>query len=226
MPCCSFGLEHFRAFCYGRQVTIRSDCKPLKSIFSKPIAMALPRLQRILLQISIFNINVIYTKGKEVQVADCLHHLIKSNKDPLKDGLDLVVHDTEFTVSSRKHLEIAYLTSQDTTLNKLQEFILEGLPDCRIECKAGTKEYCGFKDEISVIQGMVLKAQRVAIPDALRPQMLVRLHQGTTKMKHWASISLFWPGLAKQMEEISQRCKQCQEQRASQLQTYPHQHIK
>ena len=71
--------------------------------------------------------------------------------------MDLVVHDIEFTISSRKDLEMADLTSQDTTLRKLQEYILEGLPDCRSRCEAGTKEYYGFKDEIYVYHGIVLK---------------------------------------------------------------------
>ena len=88
--------------------------------------MALPRLRRVLLQIFIFDINVIYIKGKEAQVADCLSHLIKSNKDPQMDGLDLVVYGIEFTISSRKHSEIANLTSKDTILRKLQKYVLEG----------------------------------------------------------------------------------------------------
>ena len=39
-----FGLQHFKAFCYGRQITIRSNHQLLESIYSKPIAMALPNL--------------------------------------------------------------------------------------------------------------------------------------------------------------------------------------
>ena len=103
-------------------------------------------------------------------MADCLSCFIKSNKDPQMDGLDLVLYNIEFTISSRKCSEIADLTSQDTTLRKLQECVLEGWPNCRNEYEAGAKEYYGFKDEISVYQGMVLKGQRVVIPKALKPQ--------------------------------------------------------
>ena len=146
--------------------------------------MSLPRLHRMLLQISIFDIDVIYINLK-VQVADCLCHLIKSNKVLQMDSFDSAVHDIEFTISSRRCLDIADLTLQDTTLRKLKENILEGWPDCRSECEAGTEEYYGFKDEISVYQGMVLKGQRVVTPKALRPQMLLTFHtghQGTMKM--------------------------------------------
>ena len=60
-------------------------------------------------------------------------------------GSDLVVHHPEFSISSRKCSEIADLTSHDTTLRKLTEYVLEGWPDCRSKCGAGTEEYCGFK---------------------------------------------------------------------------------
>ena len=64
-------------------------------------------------------------------------------------------------------------------MRKLQEYILEGWSDCRSECEAGTKEYYGFKDEISVYQGMVLKGLRAIIPKTLKPHMLVIFHKGT-----------------------------------------------
>ena len=100
------------------------------------------------------------------------------------DGLDWVVYDIEITISSMKCSEIADLKSKDKKLRKLQKYILEGWPDCRSKYVAGTSEYHGFKDEISVYQGMVLKV-RVLIPEELRPHMLVILHkghQGITKM--------------------------------------------
>ena len=74
-----------------------------------------------------------------IQVADCLSCLIKSNKDPQMDSLYLLVHNIKFPISSRMYFEIADLTSKDTTLRKLQEYILEGWPDCRCKCKVGTK---------------------------------------------------------------------------------------
>ena len=73
----------------------------------------------------------------------------------------MVVYDIEFTILSRKCSEIADLTSQNTTLRKLKEYVLEGWPDCRSKCKAGTKEDYSFKDEILVYQRMVLKGTRV-----------------------------------------------------------------
>ena len=94
------------------------------------------------------------------------------------NGLDLVVHAIEFIISPRRCLELADLTSQHTTLKELQEYDLEGWPGCWSECKAGTKEYYGFKDEISVYQGMILKGQRVVIFKAPRPEVLVILHKG------------------------------------------------
>ena len=77
---------------------ICSDQKLLKNIFTKPISLAPPYLQRMLLWISIFEIKLMDMKGKEIQVTDCLFHLIQANKDDQIPRLDMVVHYVEFTV--------------------------------------------------------------------------------------------------------------------------------
>ena len=94
-----FRLEHFRQFCYGHPVTIKSNHKPLENIFIKPISMAPMHLQRMLLRISIFEINLMYIKGKKIKTADCLWRLIKANRNNQISGLDIVVHNMEYTVS-------------------------------------------------------------------------------------------------------------------------------
>ena len=58
-----------------------SDHKPVESISTKPISMAPLHLQRIFLKISIFDINLIDIKGKEIQVAYCLSRSIKDNRN-------------------------------------------------------------------------------------------------------------------------------------------------
>ena len=111
-----FGLEHFRQFCYWWPVVIHSDHKPFESIFTKPVSLTQPHLQRMLLQISIFDIKLMYIKGKEIQAADCLFHLIKANKDDQISGLDIVVHDVEFTLSHEKLNNVAETTLRDQVL--------------------------------------------------------------------------------------------------------------
>lgn len=62
-----FGMEKFHQYTYGRQVTVQSDHKPLEPLLSAP-----KRLQRMLLRLQKYDINVIYVPGREMLLADTL----------------------------------------------------------------------------------------------------------------------------------------------------------
>ena len=67
-----FGCKRFHQYLYGRQVTVESDHKPLESIMRKPLAAAPPRLQRMILQLQRYDINIVHKPGRQIPVADTL----------------------------------------------------------------------------------------------------------------------------------------------------------
>lgn len=67
-----FGCHRFHQYLYGREITVFSDHKPLESITKKPLAAAPPRLQRMLLQLQNYRLNIVHTPGKNIPVADTL----------------------------------------------------------------------------------------------------------------------------------------------------------
>ena len=67
-----WGLEKFEYYLLGRHVTIETDHAPLEQIFKKSIAEAPSRLQRLLLRCMKFDVDVKYTPGKSIPVADAL----------------------------------------------------------------------------------------------------------------------------------------------------------
>ncbi len=68
-----FSCEHFEYYIYGRQsVNIETDHQPQVSIVLKPLHKAPGRLQRMLLRLQKFNLNVKYKKGQEMFLADTL----------------------------------------------------------------------------------------------------------------------------------------------------------
>ena len=53
---------------------------------------------------------------------------------------------------------------------------------------------------------------RVVVPAPLRSEVLRALHaahQGTSKMRHRATATLFWPGMSTDIEATRSRCHQC-----------------
>jgi hypothetical protein len=67
-----FACERFHQYIYGKTVEVHSDHKPLESILKKPLATAPARLQRMLLRLQKYDINLVYKQGKLLQVADTL----------------------------------------------------------------------------------------------------------------------------------------------------------
>ena len=57
---------------YGRSVIVESDHKPLESILAKPLVSAPKRLQRMILRLQRYDLDVQYKKGSELHLADTL----------------------------------------------------------------------------------------------------------------------------------------------------------
>ena len=68
-----FTCQHFDLYVFGREkVTVHTDHKPLECIMSKPLHNAPKRLQRMLLHLQRYTLQVEYRRGKEMHLADTL----------------------------------------------------------------------------------------------------------------------------------------------------------
>ena len=67
-----FALERLNHYTYGFTITVQSDYEALMSIWKKTVAVASPRLQRLLLRPSKYDIEIEYLQGKENVIADAL----------------------------------------------------------------------------------------------------------------------------------------------------------
>ena len=67
------------------------------------------------------------------------------------------------------------------------------MPDC-------IKPYFTFRDELAVVNGLILKGDRILIPKSLHEQCLKHLHKshmGITETLAHAHTSVFWPDMGK-----------------------------
>ena len=58
-----FALERLNHYIFGRTTTVQSDNQPLQSIWKKSIVPASPRLQRLLLRLAHYDINIEFLHG-------------------------------------------------------------------------------------------------------------------------------------------------------------------
>ncbi len=99
------GCKRFHQYVYGRSVNVETDHKPLVSIMSKPLFAAPARLQRMLLQLQRYDLDVQYIPGKCIPVADTLSRKFVSDTYPeLAEGMDTHVHTviSSLPISDRK----------------------------------------------------------------------------------------------------------------------------
>ena len=81
------------------------------------------------------------------------------------------------------------------------------------------KKNWDVRDELSTYNGIVFKGERVVIPHSLRPDMLRTLHRshsGIVKTKQKARDRIYWPGMNRQIEEVTEKCDVCLKNRPKQ----------
>ena len=90
-----FWCERFYTYVYGKHFTIELDHKPLEMIQQKPLTVAPPRLQRMLLCLQTYDAKITYLPGKEMLLADSLSQ--SPNTDSTEIDSDLQIHHVQFT---------------------------------------------------------------------------------------------------------------------------------
>ena len=87
-----FGCTRFHQYVYGRKTEVHSDHKPLESIMKKSLSSAPPRLQRMLLQLQKYDINVKHVSGKNIPVSDALSRKHLATLDNMSEEFEASVN--------------------------------------------------------------------------------------------------------------------------------------
>ena len=219
-----FACERFHEYTYGKRVIVRTDHKPLGAIFSKPINKAPPRIQRFLLRLQKYDLQVEFTPGSEIPVADTLsrayltHHV---KPEVPEQEIRCHVHSIikSLPVSASKLDEFKRETAKDENLQKLKHFIQEGWPEDKKTIPDAVKPYLTHQDEISEAEGIMLRGNRIIVPVSMRKEMKSRIHEGhlgIERCKVRAREALYWPGMSSKIADMVSRCSTCLESRRKQ----------
>ena len=217
-----FGLERFNQYVYGKEVEVESDHKPLEAILLKPLCHAPPRLQRMLLRLQKYDFKLKYKPGKEMLIADTLSRAcIKDTttdrlEEELSCAVNLVLNNS--SVSDVWLQEIKETTTKDQSMQMLRNLVQFGWPEKQSQVPKEIQEYWNIRDQLSEVDGILLKGEKLIIPNALRSSMIKRIHMGhmgIVKCSQRAREVMFWPGMNKAIEHTIANCDVCQEHRDS-----------
>ena len=171
---------------------------PLRQYSEQTSICSPARLRRMMLRPQKYDLAVHHKPGKEIPVADTLSRLYLNDVDDTHEAFDAQVHlvVTSLPVSDQKMLDLQASTASDPDMQQLIAVIKEGWPDDRNSCPPLVKPFWNYRDELSLMEGLVFKGERIVIPVALRKDMLKQVrvgHMGMVKGKNRANEVMFWP---------------------------------
>ena len=156
-----FGCVRFHENIYGiPDIEVETDHKPLEPILRKPLHQAPARLQRMIIAIQKYPINVTYKPGKELAIADTLSRafLPDTLEDYMYEDLDINFLGT-MPISVNKLEQLKANTQSDCELQQLLQVVQTGWPDHKANLPGLCRPYWNIRDEISSYDGVLVKVR-------------------------------------------------------------------
>ena len=224
-----WGAQKFHTFVYGRRVIVETDHKPLEAIFKKALNECPPRLQRMLLKLTKYDLDVRYVPGKQQAISDCLSRAPLLDTQPVSEQEDVIgVHLIEDIGLEHSTLQrFKEVSSKDETTRVVMEYVLTGWPTEKEQVDELAKEYWAYKEELSVEDGLLFKSDRIVVPRALRAEVLEDIHGahlGVTKSLSFARDYVFWPSMTAHIKDKVSSCAICNAFRNQQQRESLHPH--
>ena len=205
-----WACQKFYLYLYGIDFELRTDHKPLLTVLGAKSTPPSARIERWLLYLQQFRYVVTHIPGKE-NVADALSRL------PVGPAEDHDASETrEYACSVASEAIPAALTPQeverasekDPTLQLVRQAVTSG-DWSRL---SGTM-YKALAEELWVLGQLVLRGNRIIMPESLWKHTIALAHeghQGMTRTKARLREKVWWPNMDKQVGQSIKACHPCQ----------------
>ena len=216
------GLQHF---------TVITDHNPLIPIINNHRLDEIenPRLQRLKTKMMAYNLTAQWLKGASNNAPDALSRHPVWDPQPADNLAERDVHNnlemsfTELRAIRETHnedseglrlQELRKHAEQDEEYQLLRTFILDGFPKQRKQLPESCRRYWNVHQQLSLDDDLIVYGCRLLIPTTMRHQVLTNLHeahQGALRTKQRARLTIYWPGLDNDIDNIILNCQQCQD---------------
>lgn len=221
----TWGCEKFSEYISGMKFHIETDHKPLIPIFTKKSLNDMsPRIQRFRMRIMRFTYTISHVQGKDLVCADTL------SRSPIRDKVDEDILDEEakgFVDQVLKELpitedrlnELRVRLKQDDVCEQVMKYCTYGWPD-KNHVNDAIKPYWQHVGDLTIQDGLLLHGKRLVIPSSMRLDILSKIHSGhlgITKCRERARMSVWWPGMSKQIDDLVRNCNECVKERKNKV---------
>ena len=136
----------------------------------------------MMLRLQNYILNVVYTKGTTLYLADTLSRAylpLNTEKSEIINALEAVDH-TEALPVSHAHLEqIKRANETDPIMETLAETILSGWPNDKKDVDDNIRSYWDVRDQLTIQESLIFKGQQLVVPSSLRNDLM--------QVAHWYS---------------------------------------
>ena len=209
----TWACDKFSPYIIGKTIEIETDHKLLVPLLSsKDLGAIPPCILRFRLCLMRYSFTICHIPGKYLYTADVLSRSPSptiaddTESTELETSAELfistVVSHLPATPNRLKALTIAQ--SEDQTLQHVVQYCKEGWPG-KQTLDDKLKPFWLVQSEFSVHDNLLLRGSRIVIPESLQQEVLGQLHeshQGIVKCQNRARISVWWPGISKQLEQF------------------------
>ena len=220
----AWAVNHYRQYVYERRFKIVSDHSPLQQIIKKDIRDTTTWLQRLLLRCQGYDFTIKYKKGVEIHMSDCLSRCVPPpapNQGPVFPETNQI-GIFEVAVANESDIQKIQLTQKkDPVFQELERLCQEGWPEHRNQVPELAIAYWDYRHDIAVIDGIIVKTQRILVLQKMCEYLLRKLHrvhQGVDKSIQRARDKWFWPGMSEQIRRLILTCPSCLEHQPRQKQ--------
>ncbi|PAA81393.1 hypothetical protein BOX15_Mlig005974g2 [Macrostomum lignano] len=204
-----FGCRRFRQYLWGRRVSVESDHKPLQYIMKKPMDELSARIQRLILKIQEFDLDVQYKPGRYLYLADTLSRAFLQSVHSANDI------DSEL---ENQILGIQKVCLPEDLLKKIQEHTYadstcHAIKNLRNQLPEQLKPFWNVRHDLAEHDRLIMKTSKIFIPLTMRHEFLNIIHeghQGIEKTLLKARGSVYWPQMRRDIQNYIAACDACQ----------------
>ena len=105
-------------------------------------------------------------------LSDALSHLssysTRQGKQSEMKGLNISVYNVETDVHETILDKIHIYSKNDPTLSLVMRYVLDGWPGNVNECAESAQPYFTYREELTIVYGLLVKGSRIVIPTDMR----------------------------------------------------------
>ncbi|XP_064477798.1 uncharacterized protein K02A2.6-like [Ornithodoros turicata] len=202
-----WACERWHLYLWGRKFTLRTDHQALVSLLTTQGSGHRPcRIVRWASRLLRYSFVVEYKKGSDNFIADALSRL------PIQDEMEAEEDICLITAPIEKQ-ELQQESTKDLELQQVSSLIEEGWPERKSAVSDELKPFWNVRNELSLVDSMLMRGERIIPPKVLRHQLLElahEAHQGMVRCKQRLRDIYWWPRMDADVEAIIRACGICQ----------------